>query len=583
MSDMTPYDKLTEQDLNLIQQYIDSYAASDSSNTYYAEFKPLNAVLYEWNKRKNEALFKLFGGELILRRLFTYKQTNTGLAREIEAHFYDAEPQAFSRWWNWSVKHNTNVKFEIEQASEVNGYFYSKFATIERAFHFECLAANAYDDEDFKVLFEDGTVFKVTRGMKPMKILHKFVEKYGTPEDEEMFEQYRIWHSRLLNQKTVDGELCLSIHPLDFMTMSDNNNGWTSCMRWCNKFGESDPGDYRAGTIECMNSPYIIIAYLHNPKHTFNPIKPDFEWNSKRWRELFIVNEGCIAEVKGYPYQEENLTNGCISWIKELAQKNMGWEYDDEEYNMRDPIQYEEDTFMLDFIKPDHMYKDIGTLPKHAGRINFDALRDKKKFHSYNYETLAYNHIFIEIPYGGIGTCVYCGKNLEPSRDGSVLCSSCEMMETCACCGDALGEDKYWIDDLDDYVCYDCYCDRCATDSFSEESHLAENMTTINLLLGYDESGDPIFYDGYYAECYEPDDNWYFQKAINGKLKYDYNRYYVTLDMANREEGENIFCDAFQIYPRSIDKLWSDCLDNYNLFYDSNMQPLWEEEESEDD
>jgi hypothetical protein len=50
-----------------------------------------------------------------------------------------------------------------------------------------------------------------------------------------------------------------------------------------------------------MNSPYIIIAYLHNPNHTFK-IEDDWEWNSKRWRELFIVQKGIINEIN---YMEE--------------------------------------------------------------------------------------------------------------------------------------------------------------------------------------------------------------------------------------------------------------------------------------
>ena len=75
------------------------------------------------------------------------------------------------------------------------------------------------------------------------------------------------------------------------MTMSDNANNWSSCMRWTDRSGGVDHGDYCAGTLECMNSPYIIIAYLHNPKHSFELSLydcNDWQWNSKQWRELFI-------------------------------------------------------------------------------------------------------------------------------------------------------------------------------------------------------------------------------------------------------------------------------------------------------
>ena len=40
MSDKTPFTSLTDKDCDLIQEYIDRYAVSPDSNTYYAEIKP---------------------------------------------------------------------------------------------------------------------------------------------------------------------------------------------------------------------------------------------------------------------------------------------------------------------------------------------------------------------------------------------------------------------------------------------------------------------------------------------------------------------------------------------------------------
>ena len=134
----------------------------------------------------------------------------------------------------------------------------------------------------------------------------------------------------------MDGELCLSIHPMDYMTMSDNDNNWQSCMNWMNN------GDYRLGTVECMNSPYVLVAYLHNPNHSMS-IGP-YEWNSKHWRELFIIHPEMISEVKGYCFQDENLTNTILMWIKELAHNNLDWDYDNDEINVTDtnPIPFKD-------------------------------------------------------------------------------------------------------------------------------------------------------------------------------------------------------------------------------------------------
>ena len=179
-----------------------------------------------------------------------------------------------------------------------------------------------------------------------------------------------MWHSRILNQKYMDGELCLSIHPLDYMTMSDNDNNWDSCMKW------NGVGDYRCGTVECMNAPNVLIAYLHNPDHPMNPFTfKDWKWNSKKWRELFIVNEEVISEVKGYCFQDESLTNTILMWIKELAEKNLGWTYDNDEINIQETIPWENDADMcFRFYPGKYMYNDIGTLEKHRARINRQKL-----------------------------------------------------------------------------------------------------------------------------------------------------------------------------------------------------------------
>ncbi len=573
---------LSDDDKEAIDEYISSFAPCDSDNTNFYNKKDLGTILREWDLEKQD-LYKLLGEELIVRRLYSYKQTMEGLVNEFTLHKEDDAYRDFYSWWNWSVKHKAGINFELEGISQMS--YYSKFFFIEEVFNFQNLAANSYQGEEFKVIFEDGSVLKVSRGMKPMKILHKFVEKYGTEKDEETFEEFRLWHSRLLNQKTIDGQLCLSIHPLDFMTMSDNANGWTSCMRWSDKWGHPDAGDYRTGTVECMNSPYIIIAYLHDPKH---PMEfSGFKWDSKRWRELFIVNECCISEIKGYPYQDENLTNTCLAWIKELAMNNMGWTYDDEEYNMTSAIsQNDKESIFIDFVKPAHMYKDFGSLKKHAGRINMDTLRDTHKF--YHREVTradGFKIHYFDIPYGGEATCMFCGKFIDNTEydpgDNVVLCDDCETVRKCSCCGDALNNDDcYYIEEIDDYVCYNCYSEDCVVDGFDGMSHLADNTTEIRILLGYDSNENPVYHDDS-AWVYEPKYNYSYRNIMNSEPKAIGWTKYVTVDMIIPHH-ERAFLDAFNIYPnKDIDSFYARCIEDYDLVYDWNHNLLYGDDEEE--
>ena len=57
-----------------------------------------------------------------------------------------------------------------------------------------------------------------------------------------------------------------------------------------------EKGEYRQGTVEMMNSECVVVAYLES---TTNMTIRDGEWNSKRWRELFVVDENVLANGAG--------------------------------------------------------------------------------------------------------------------------------------------------------------------------------------------------------------------------------------------------------------------------------------------
>ena len=408
---------------------------------------------------------------------------------------------------------------------------------------------------------------KIFKGMRPMKIIQTFVKEFDG--DEDLFEAFRIWHSRQLNQQKIDGELCLSIHPLDFMTMSDNDNNWTSCMRWApNRKEDCTIGDFRGGTVSCMNSPYMIIAYLHNPNHKYHiPEDETWEWNSKQWRELFIVQDGIITEVKGYPFQDENLTNTCLKWIKDLANINLGWTYDDEEVNVSKEINIDNHTTLFTFQPGTFMYKDIGTLPIHRGRINPTNLLGKYDIQEcYKPKEKEVWNTFIDIPYGGICTCMCCGTEIiEDTATDIVMCKQCDTIVRCYKCGRPIyGMDYYWVDEIDDPLCELCWQDEVIYDCFEDEPHLVENTKDICLLLGFDEDNCPIWHDNI-AYCYEPLYNWGYQQVLNsppllmdiGKGYHDY-RNYVTLGMINKGKEQD-FKEAFGIDLKdSFDKMMLD-------------------------
>ena len=574
IENLRPYDYLTDKDKDLIQYYIDNFGPTDSNNMDWSNWAGLETVLSAWDTAKSESLFKLLNNELIVTRFFTYKYTIESLANEIELAQSNYAYINFKKWWLWRLPSRFDSPYNFTVVTANNNATVHPSAFVDSILRTSILAKNAYDGPEYKVTFEDNSVFKVSQGMKPMKIFHKFIDKYGSETEKDMFENFRIWHSQLLNQKAVDGELCLSIHPLDYMTMSDNANNWSSCMHWTDRNGEPDSGDYRAGTIDCLNSPYIVIAYLHNSKHPFN-IRNEWEWNSKRWRELFIINESSITEIKGYPYQDENLTNTCLMWLKELAEKNLGWTYDDEEYNGKREIYIDDKEILLDYQKSPFMYKDIGTLDKHSCRINKKlVLANSKPYSAYYFTKTDINNCRIfEIPYGGVATCMCCGKERESynNNDNLVMCDQCEAPTYCACCSEPIysTDDLYWIDDVDGPICSSCFEDVTVMDDLTETMHLECNTIQLYLLLGYDIEKNPVWYQYQSINVYDPDNNWEYQRLFNDSPRHIDGRSCVTLDMIN----SGYFQSVVNLFNANNEELYPD-----EVYYNEDMIPVNTEE-----
>ena len=64
---------------------------------------------------------------------------------------------------------------------------------------------------------------KINVGMKLSKAFKFFIE------DKEELDKYQTMASRLIQNNVLSGELCGSVHPLDFLSSSENAYNWRSC------------------------------------------------------------------------------------------------------------------------------------------------------------------------------------------------------------------------------------------------------------------------------------------------------------------------------------------------------------------
>lgn len=134
---------------------------------------------------------------------------------------------------------------------------------------------------------------------KGMKILRAF--KYFC-KDKELLNEIQSVASMAIQNDKVTGILCMSVHPLDYLSVSENAHNWRSC--------HALDGEYRAGNLNYMADSSTVVCYLRSTHKTELPRFPeDIKWNSKKWRVLLFFDETYDFMMAGrqYPFFENSL------------------------------------------------------------------------------------------------------------------------------------------------------------------------------------------------------------------------------------------------------------------------------------
>lgn len=427
------FEKLPEKDVRILNRYINEYGTNPGAS--HGEIGvDMEYLLRFWSGAKSDYLYTLLNNQFILEKDITYKvpleriynqisvkmSDRNSAMRVFRVKFFDLMQNRFGRWISDDnylpevIRELMNTTHLAENKMRESEYGYKLYPAI-----FE---------------FDDGVKVKVEITSKPMRVLGKLAKILGIEEE---YEAFRIEHSQILNQKDLSGTLCLSIHPMDYLTMSDNLANWSSCMSW------TKTGCYRMGTVEMMNSPCVVVAYLRDDKTA------SWEWNNKHWRCLFIVDRDFICSIKGYPYYCEELTIRTLDWLKELAAANLNWSFGNTQKLQpdedSDTIHAQEGWSQEFYPECDIMYNDFYcTVHWGAFRTGFVPASP------------------IRPNYSGEAECMSCGRQIgrdDIYDEGFVYCSDCSPYHEGTCC-DRCGE--YYDDDdivwMDGYP----YCPQCA-------------------------------------------------------------------------------------------------------------------------
>lgn len=429
-----------------LETWIQTYGEYDYVNRdrYPAS---LEYLMRFWEEAKNEYLYKMFNGQFIIEQDFTFEKNRSELEDEMcQMINHNTFRQNYCDWVRTFAGNDFNLRYALRDL-----------------IHYSALTSNEYEGDTFSISIDSNRI-TIQRGCKPSRILGK-IAKIANIEG---YEEFRLAQSRIFNNRFSKGRLCLSIHPLDYLTMSDNDYDWESCMNWRNK------GCYHLGTVEMMNSPVVVVAYLKGSKEM--PFGRNCKWNNKKWRNLFIVTKDIITGIKGYPYQSVEFDKACIKALQTLAEKNLGYNYNnfilEHSFCDAEEAAYFEDInedINFDF-STDYMYNDFGN----DNTTHF---------------VLGLNHPSdISCHYSGYPECMCCGAVMDESsfdEPDTVLCPACSGYTYCDHCGERIsGEDVYELDG--NVMCEECYLDCREYDPVDGEYHMRDNMEEITII---DDSG----------------------------------------------------------------------------------------------
>ena len=286
------------------------------SNEIFADIQNAMEILYNdnhhnrlsgpqrlWSRNKSH-LYELFGNQLIISRpvddiTHSHQQLVILFGQEVYKH-----------------NHNYIVAKVVFQG----------FAAKEITHNRLCKNIDVY-----------GKIFLA--GTKVSKILQEVV-----PEDHR--DAFNVQYSMFRQKLRAAGRLCISIDPRDFLTMSVNNAGWSTC--------QHISGERGTATFSLMQDTVTAVIYVAKEKTEVLKDLKGLEWNSKTWRQLvhICVQTGRIVLSEHYPFQASHYTN--------LALEMLGQQFC--QYTQRDTITlvpYNESIMDMINVEETYVHNDL--------------------------------------------------------------------------------------------------------------------------------------------------------------------------------------------------------------------------------
>ena len=346
-----------------------------------------------------------------------------------------------------------------------------------------------YDLNDFIIEQEDGFFDNITikdfeyeghvikKGSKLVRTFKHFIKNPICLTD------VQNMASRYIQEDKIEGTMCFSVHPLDFLSVSENTHNWRSC--------HALDGEYRAGNLSYMMDKCTFIAYLKsNTDVKLNNFPDDVPWNSKKWRVLlYLSTDGTMMFAgKQYPFTSMEALNTALD---ELKRQTLPVGSHDDWTDWNNKYIKTSSVGNIKFNFPQYVPIASGlkrldelVIEAEGSRQFNDVLKSScytNPFYTFKYKSGWWGSAYPinEDPkfiIGGKTLCLRCGKEEILHGADTMMCSDCELkygnsdndlFTYCECCGSRHYTDDMYYTVAGDYICAHCMdnyyhvCDNC--------------------------------------------------------------------------------------------------------------------------
>lgn len=362
-----------------------------------------------------------------------------------------------------------NLIYEVPEEVTFNSSLRAKEQKFEE-FMWSCKHQFHLDEKTISFLnsqkkgfFENRVVnseHNIQVGSKLSKSLKFFIR------DKETLTDLQNYISRMVQEETVKGQICFSIHPLDYLSCSENNHNWTSC--------HSLDGERRSGNLNYMADKHTIVCYLKSKEDMqIGNFPSSVKWNSKKWRVFLYINEdnSIVFSGKQYPFESDTAMDYVRDWVLKTFEGFSSWQKIErnKKTSICEPFYIEDKKYLLE---------DLLSNTENTVQFN-DVVLSTSYDPIFMYRGTEFKKMLIGEPV----KCLDCGDCVIAFGE-RMKCEECNDGFYCGYCGDyASEEEPYEIDGVK--LCEYCYTTETEYCAICGELHLTDNLVYSQKACGY--------------------------------------------------------------------------------------------------